>query len=542
MYWSKRVKTLVLTIALVIIILFAGCAKSPYIMQSTNKNAKFPYPKNVQKTLKKAKKNKVELIKVLEHYKNDPEKLKAAYFLIGNMRGHCFVPFELVNKKKKDVHFDVLDYPNYKSMKKALKELEKKEGELNFKVRKKNIIYDDRTISAKFLIEQIDYAFRAWKELPWSQGYSFNVFENYILPYRGSNEPLEKWRKPLFEKYSKWADKLKDPTDLIEISNLINDDIKSWFKFDPRFYVHPTDQGYFEMLKTKLGRCEDMTNMTIFAFRANGIAITSDYTPHWANTGNNHAWNAIIFHNEKAVPFMGAEAGPGKYKLSNKLAKVYRTMYAVQKNDLYFQKRKQKKLAPWLGGRNYIDVTKDYVDVCNVTTKILSHPVKRTDIAYLSVFNSGKWRAMQWGRIVNDEATFKDMGKNDILYMPTLYKPKKGMLPCGFPFILHNDNSKTDIKANTNKRMKVELFSTTHRKQLSSTDGIKKTFLKEGTEYELFYWDNEWKSLGKKKAIKDIPLTFENVPTKGLYWLIETNGDKEERPFTIDDSGKQIFW
>ncbi|MCD6578613.1 transglutaminase domain-containing protein [bacterium] len=529
MFWNNHVKTLVLSIALATIILFAGCAKSPY-------------PENVQKTLKKAKKNKTELIRVIEHYKNDPEKLKAAYFVIGNMDGHCYAPFELLNKKKKNVHFNVLDYPDYKTLKKALKELEKKEGELDFHVRKKNIVYDAKVIKADFLIEQFDYAFKAWKELPWSQGYSFDIFKNYILPYRGSNEPLDKWRKPLLEKYKNWESKMKNPKNPIEIATLINDDIKSWFKFDPRFYVHPTDQGYSEMCKSKLGRCEDMTNITIFAFRANGIAITSDYTPHWANTGNNHAWNAIVYPDGKAVPFMGAETGPGKYKLSNKLAKVYRKMFAVQKSVLYFQKRKQKKIAPWLAGKNYIDVTRDYVDVCDITTKILSYPIKKTDIAYLCVFNSGEWRAMQWGRIINDEVIFKDMGKNNILYMPALYKPKKGMLPCGLPFILHNDRGKTDIKTDANKKIKVELVSTTHRKQLSSTDGIKKTFLKKNTEYELFYWDNEWRSLGKKKAQKDVPLTFENVQSNGLYWLVQTDGDKEERPFTIDDNGNQIFW
>lgn len=37
-----------------------------------------------------------------------------------------------------------------------------------------------------------------------------------------------------------------------------------------------------------------MTNLAIFAMRANGLAVTSDYTPFWADSSNNHAWNAIL--------------------------------------------------------------------------------------------------------------------------------------------------------------------------------------------------------------------------------------------------------
>ena len=83
------------------------------------------------------------------------------------------------------------------------------------------------------------------------------------------------------------------------------------------------------MMETKLGRCEDMTNMTIFALRANGLPVTSDYTPHWANSGNNHAWNAILDKNDSVIIFMGGEANPGEYELGHKLAKVYRKSFSV---------------------------------------------------------------------------------------------------------------------------------------------------------------------------------------------------------------------
>ena len=47
--------------------------------------------KRLEQALVVAADNRVELEKVLNHYKNDPEKLAAARFLIMNMRGHSGV-------------------------------------------------------------------------------------------------------------------------------------------------------------------------------------------------------------------------------------------------------------------------------------------------------------------------------------------------------------------------------------------------------------------------------------------------------------------
>jgi hypothetical protein len=95
-----------------------------------------------------------------------------------------------------------------------------------------------------------------------------------------------------------------------------------------------------------------MTNLAIYAMRANGLAVASDYTPHWANTGNNHAWNAIITPEGEVIPFMGAEANPGEYELANKLAKAYRKMYAQQTNNLAFQEKKEESVPGWLNGKS----------------------------------------------------------------------------------------------------------------------------------------------------------------------------------------------
>lgn len=495
-------------------------------------------PADVAEALETAGDNRAELEKVLAHYAGDIDslKLKAAYYLISNMEGHGYVTYDLVDSTGAKLDFNVLDYQDYKALRAATDELEDQHGELDFE--KNELIYDLDVITSEFLIDQIDRAFLAWRQRPWSKNFSFDQFCEYILPYRGSNEPLESWRQTFLDKYKDIAANMTDPSDPIEAAKLINDDIKSWFKFDPRFYYHPTDQGLSEMLENKLGRCEDMTNLAIYALRANGLAVTSDYTPYWADAGNNHAWNAIVTPDGRVIPFMGAESNPGKYRLANKLAKVYRKTFGKRKSNLVFQEKKQEKIPRWLGGKSYIDVTADYTDVCDLTLEFEREIPDSVDIAYLCVFNSGEWKPIHWGRIENGSATFTDMGK-DIAYLPALYINEE-IMPFGSPFILDSDGIAAELGSDDLNEISVQLTSTTRRKQEISTDAILKTFLIAGVEYELFYWDDGWESLGKSTAA-DKPIVFEDVPAGCLYWLMATDSDKEERIFTIED-GRQVWW
>jgi len=65
-------------------------------------------------------------------------------------------------------------------------------------------------------------------------------------------------------------------------------------------------------------------------------------------------------------------------------------------------------------------------------------------------------------------------------------------------------------------------------------------FIIPGNKYELFIWEDGWKSLGTKMAVS-YKLIFSDVPCDGIYWLHCHSGGKEERPFTYQD-GKQIWW
>lgn len=60
-----------------------------------------------------------------------------------------------------------------------------------------------------------------------------------------------------------------------------------------------------------------------------------------------------------------------------------------------------------------------------------------------------------------------------------------------------------------------------------------------GDHYELFYWNNNWISMGVKQASYNF-LTYTGVPSNTLYWLRNLDHGEEEQPFFYKKD-KQVF-
>lgn len=68
----------------------------------------------------------------------------------------------------------------------------------------------DVYISPEYLIDNIEQAFRVWKEQPWGKNVSFELFCEYVLPYRVGDEKLVSWRNEIYEKYNSLLDDVRD--------------------------------------------------------------------------------------------------------------------------------------------------------------------------------------------------------------------------------------------------------------------------------------------------------------------------------------------
>jgi len=485
----------------------------------------------------KSGENSKEILKAYDHFRSrqDSLYLDSFFFLVENMTDHSFSEAALYDSNRIEIQYNCLDHENYDEAIEHLDSLDTIHGELNWRLKKSYI--DLETITADLLIENIEHSFEVWRDLPWSTGYSYNIFKEYILPYRGSSEPLESWRPYFRSLFEDLTHEMTDIHDPVEASILINKKLRSSFGFDPRFYTHPTDQGLNSMLDNRLGRCEDMTNFSIYALRANGIAVTSDYTPYWADSGNNHAWNVIITPDGRSIPFMGCEADPGEYGLRTRMAKAYRKIFSSNPYNLSALINNKKNIPPWLAGDNFVDVTSEYTPVSDVHYTLTTEGTDSTLVAYLCVFNSGEWKAIQWGIIIENEVIFSNMG-TDLCYMPAFYINDQ-IQPAGCPFILQKDGSLTYLNGDQTLDDQV-LLSVTKKVIEDATENKKISFLSEGEVYEYYYWENDWQLIGEYEASSE-PLLVKDVPVNKLYWLVKKDSRKEERIFTYNQ-GSQIWW
>lgn len=134
--------------------------------------------------LRYAGENRVELEKVLDHYRNDSLKYRAAVFLIGNMPYHYFYTGAQLDSLRQGYRWMQRTGLSAKAVK---HKLWKTFGEPD--VRRWTKRNDARSVTADFLIRHIDYVFGVWEKRPWASYYSFEDFCEFVLPYRIEREP-----------------------------------------------------------------------------------------------------------------------------------------------------------------------------------------------------------------------------------------------------------------------------------------------------------------------------------------------------------------
>jgi hypothetical protein len=131
------------------------------------------------------------------------------------------------------------------------------------------------------------------------------------------------------------------------------------------------------------------------------------------------------------------------------------------------------------------------------------------------------------------------MGRN-IAYLPAYHVDKK-IVPAGDPFIVTKDGAVRELCAGAGEDLEIEITATAPETPDADTRVSKPMIVvKPGKAYELFVWEDGWKSLGKQTAGEE-PVSFTAVPAGGLYWMVAEGSRKLERIFTIED-GKQIWW
>lgn len=616
--------------------------------------------------LEEAGDNRLELLKVIDHYQNidnkDSLKLKAALFLIENMPKHGSIWSEAIDTFRQKVYSSdsLLLMEPMNEWWNALKANDKP-------VLKADLKY----LKADFLIENIDGAFKVWYESAWKNEVSFDIFCRYVLPYRFETELLVNgWRDSLYNEYHSLV---KDVKTVKEAYEVIHDTV--WKRLLSSSSQFPYTLDVVAMMHQRKAMCIQRCIMLGSVMRALGIPAAIDNISRWANYSNNsHAWASLItdqgtysiYEDEWEakinnridatifeVDYPIADDYPLATRFKKKYAKIERSTFEHQActDDLSQEwKPVQQLVSPFA-----IDVSAKYGLNGEVTIQTDNEELH---YAYLCTFATGQnWMPVCYEKIKDGKCTFSALG-DSVVYAVMGYHNNKP-IALENPFLLAN-HQKYPLTPDKSKLRRVELTrkypltgkwmnkwapmtgsrfegsndpdfkqtellysidsmpvfhniailqktkpfryvryvspadceavlaevifmgengelkavpgnSTVRKVELSLDKNMltrpdyKKgftlgydlgspqkltsivyfpwnddNFVVPGHEYELFYYDRGWISLGKQTP-DDFSLIYENVPDNTLLYLKDYTRGTEERPFTYVD-GKQIWW
>ena len=425
----------------------------------------------LEDALEFAGKNRPELEKVLNYYKDpkDSLKLKAAKFLIINMPYHFGYYGSEVNVYANI--FSIIDTLSY--IKENLSNVDKKAiGDSivsrygwpkNENARKE---YDSKILTATYLINNIEFAFRAWKNASWSNKVLFEDFCEYILPYRIKEERAEYWRPEFYKRYSKMANSSSGADNAKNVFDNMNWNLNTETNFNVFFdKYYPFDQSIGDVVKGKIGSCEITSYFAASAMRATGLPVGYDYVMHWGSTNSRHfmphlvgkfdslhlitnenvqenTWHLVDFSsefNENRHRFTQQEMPPGLYVQNVRtIPKVYRYTYSQSSFLVDINKNIPKEfISPEFFRTNLNDVTNEYVTTSDVTIP-LSNELAKYKLAYLTVFDISGWQPVAAAKIIYGKAAFKKVGKK-AMYLPTVYHDGRHW-PAGAPFYIDSAN------------------------------------------------------------------------------------------------------
>lgn len=618
---------------------------------------------SLEQALEEAGDNRLELLKVIDHYQNvdnaDSLKLKAAIFLIENMREHGAVWSEAVDTfRRRVVEADSLL---------MMEPLNTWWDEL-VKNHRPVLRQDLNYVKADFLIQNIDGAFRVWNEAPWRKEIDFGLFCRYVLPYRFETELLAYgWRDSLYRKYHPLV---KDARTVKEAFEIVHDTVWKRLLSSSSHFPHILD--VVAMQHQRKAMCVQRCVMLGAVMRALGIPAAIDNVGRWANySRNGHAWVALvtneatysIYEDEKVAKINNRidatefelkypipDDFPMRTDFKKRPAKIWRSTFERQPVEDITENDWGKSVASPFR----IDVSAAYGLDKNVEIQT-ARAVKR---AYLCTFATGTdWMPIDVTEVKNGLCRFEALGDSVVYAVIGFEEGKPVALEDAFLLLDGKKKRLTPDKQNTRRividrkypltgkwpnewapmpgarfegsndaqftqtevlasveRMpvfrnvlkmdgrqrfryirycsketcdtpiaEVEFWSGGHKvKAVPGKSTVKKVelsvddntltrpdiapgyilgyelekpevldsivfypwnddnFVLPTHEYELFYYDKGWVSLGKRKP-ETYALVYEVVPAHALLLLKDRTKGNEERPFTYENK-EQVWW
>jgi len=388
----------------------------------------------LESALEFAGKNRGELEKVLDHYKDDSQKLEAAKFLIRNMPHWYSYPGRQMDSLK-----SVLTEVNKNNNVGNLVVFAGKEWRY-FPFESLPKVYDAQVITSDYLIDNIDRAFADWRKYPWNKHLNFDDFCELLLPYRIANESLTDWRTLYGAYYGSLLDSLYHGRDVVEACSIINEEIsRQGMKYYAYFSAPNLDAKF--LFSTRLGTCRESCDIGLYAMRSCGIPVARDAFMYADRSF--HEWLVVRDTTGRFIQFGFDDLVPTRklpHTDGRKKGKVFRACFGLQEERT--KKFVDVSEIP-LELRNFYqrDVTDQYFGENTVEIPL----GRREENLYLGIFSPKGWTPIDFGESVGKKVRFHNIEPN-IIYQAVKYeKESRKCVPVGYPFVFYPDNRKCRV-------------------------------------------------------------------------------------------------
>lgn len=146
---------------------------------------------------------------------------------------------------------------------------------------------DRDTMRLDLLRENVEYAYRARRDYPWTRALPDSVFLNEVLPYAAVDEVRDSWRADF---YTRFARRVALCRDIRAAVDSVNRHIAADVGVEYNTAREKTNQSPAESMRQHMASCTGLSVLLVDALRAAGIPARFAGTPAWHDDRGNHSW------------------------------------------------------------------------------------------------------------------------------------------------------------------------------------------------------------------------------------------------------------
>ncbi len=392
-----------------------------------------------------AKDNAPEIRKVLTHY--DDARNDAAEYMVKNMIGRYGISGEgLDSIENLFMELPVNGVWNFDST-----QLVRGNQFVSMPLHRIN---DLETVSAEYLIGNIDDAWRMKEVRNWNKDLSMEQFCELLLPYRSGDEAISDWRQAYRSHYDSIAKSVNKARNSVEAAAIVSDAIGEVHYNNDLGIPH---RRALSLLEAPVGSCRDDCDRTIYAMRAFGVPVATDELIASPDNGSAHQWSVVYDNIDRVFrTFDNNRFPPTRDSIHNdfrRKGKVYRYTSAINTDRIDKFKGIDNPPAELLNPRHK-DVTAEYFGHNEVAVPVQAagRPV------YLGVVMPEGYKPIDIAERKGKKAIFRDI-EPEVIYFPIIPNDddSSGFAVCGMPFMVKKDGSLHSFIPQCDKLNKMEL-------------------------------------------------------------------------------------